>query len=788
MKTNVSKIVLSILAVLAPLPFAAAQSSLRLDWFAISGGTGSSTSGPYTLSAVIGLPESGSGSAGGITLQGGFWNSSPVIGEPPTLLCPSNQLVWTCGAGAVVTYGISATAHCGSKATLKCDPPDGSFLSVGTQPVKCAVFDECGGGASCQFSVTVVSDTHPPLLTCPENFSVDCEALWNFGAPRTVDDCSGTNVALKIIGTTTNTQCGHTYFAQRVWRATDLCGNSTTCTQTVNVVDTTPPLLLCKADRILECGVIWEFGVPAAFESCDETGVALSILSTVTNALCGGTFNAARVWQAMDACGNTGTCTQSVTVVDTMPPAITCPQSLTLFSCNAKENVSYTVDATDQCDPAPAVACVPPSGSSFEPGTHEVKCTATDACGNTAGCKFTVTIVPDSTPPKIHCPADIVGSTESGQCTKSNVTYTATAIDNCPGVTVTCNPASGSAFAKGVTTVTCKASDMAGNNSTCSFTVTIDDKEKPVVLCPANIVASTDSGQCTKSNVTYTATATDNCPGVTVTCNPASGATFAKGVTTVTCTASDTAGNNTTCSFTVTINDAEKPVILCPANIVASTDSGQCTKSNVTYTATATDNCPGVTVTCNPASGSNFAKDVASVTCTASDTAGNQSTCSFTVTINDTEKPVITCPADMTVTATSKDGASAHFAASATDACDLAPTLACTPAAGSLFPVGTNKVTCIARDTSGNSNSCAFTVTVLPRIPQPTLKIRMETEKIVVSWPVWAVGFKLQTTMHPEDPKSWTDWKDPVVVVGEEFTATSFPPWRPENFFRLAHP
>jgi hypothetical protein len=58
---------------------------------------------------------------------------------------------------------------------------------------------------------------------------------------------------------------------------------------------------------------------------------------------------------------------------------------------------------------------------------------------------------------------------------------------------------------------------------------------------------------------TFSATASDNCPGVTVVCNPGSGSVFPVGTTTVTCTATDTASpaNIASCSFTVTVLTAQ---------------------------------------------------------------------------------------------------------------------------------------------------------------------------------------------------------------------------------------
>jgi hypothetical protein len=160
--------------------------------------------------------------------------------------------------------------------------------------------------------------------------------------------------------------------------------------------------------------------------------------------------------------------------------------------------------------------------------------------------------VTDTEPPTVACPANLTAATSGGSCS-SNVTFSASVADNCSGATVTCAPASGSAFATGVTTVTCTATDAAGNTNACSFTVTVADNQPPTLTCPANLTVTTPPSVST--NLSYTALSTDNCGAVTPSCLPASGSLFGKGTTTVTCTVTDAAGNPATCSFTVTVND-----------------------------------------------------------------------------------------------------------------------------------------------------------------------------------------------------------------------------------------
>ena len=69
---------------------------------------------------------------------------------------------------------------------------------------------------------------------------------------------------------------------------------------------------------------------------------------------------------------------------------------------------------------------------------------------------------------------------------------------------------------------------------------------------------STDTGLCTRSNVTFAATANDNCPGVSYVCVPASGSTFAIGPTTVSCTATDTHGAVGRQSYLVEVRPGER--------------------------------------------------------------------------------------------------------------------------------------------------------------------------------------------------------------------------------------
>ena len=155
--------------------------------------------------------------------------------------------------------------------------------------------------------------------------------------------------------------------------------------------------------------------------------------------------------------------------------------------------LNFEVVALDDCDPAPVVVSDPPSGSTFHTGTTVVTSTATDASGNVSTCTFNVTVAADTTAPVLACPGDttITCAPPDGIA----VAFSVTATGGCGAApVVTSNPASGSVFPVGTTTVTTTATGASGQVSTCSFNVTVEAADatiahaaaSPSVLWPPN--------------------------------------------------------------------------------------------------------------------------------------------------------------------------------------------------------------------------------------------------------------------------------------------------------------
>jgi hypothetical protein len=95
-------------------------------------------------------------------------------------------------------------------------------------------------------------------------------------------------------------------------------------------------------------------------------------------------------WTATDAAGTTAAATQSVEVVDAEQPVLTLPADTTVDATGPSgAAVPYTVGVTDNVGVV-SQACSPPAGSTFAIGDTTVRCTASDAAGNTTSGRFVV--------------------------------------------------------------------------------------------------------------------------------------------------------------------------------------------------------------------------------------------------------------------------------------------------------------------------------------------------------------------------------------------------------------
>ena len=365
---------------------------------------------------------------------------------------------------------------------------------------------------------------------------------------------------------------------------------------------------------------------------------------------------------AQNPCG-TQTCSFTVTVTDNVPPSLLCPTAALVLYTDAGSSCSVTIPdyiasltPTDNCPGIITETQDIPAGPYTTGVAHgavfSLHYRATDIANNTKTCTVTFTVNDDDRP-NITCPGNQTLVNTPGLCSAQATYTTPTATDNCAlaagqpvwvsGGSAPTPAGSNSVaiFSKGINTVQWRATDVAGNNRTCTFRITVNDTEPPTLNCPADFTLPAAQGLCS-APVTYTNPAfTDNCPPTSGTSvrvsGPVSGSNFPVGVSKVVFQATDAASNTRRCTLTVTVVDTQPPVITCPPPISV-TGAGTPCVAQVNYAnPTATDNCAIIPLVpfllTGLSSSSVFPAGVTTNTWQAVAPNGQTSDCSFTITV-----------------------------------------------------------------------------------------------------------------------------------------------------------
>ena len=475
-----------------------------------------------------------------------------------------------------------------------------------------------------------------------------------------------------------------------------------------------------------------------------------------------GLEKAVKFW-ATDGCGNISEVMAFIRIVDTKAPNVSKSATNGSSACDGIDpnsnsgflawlsNHGNSV-ITDDC--ASTLIWTDNHTSQLWSGTAcnntiSVTFTASDDCGNKSSTQATYTIADIIPPVFTFCPPDVNVTDDADKCYATGVTLgLATATDNCVLKSITNNaPAQ---FPNGVTTVTWTATDACDNVSTCTQRVSVTDPFKPTISCPSDVTQTALPGNCFLANVVVPdPTIADNCAimsqtwvmsGATIGNSPAtginsvSGATFNVGMTTVTYTVKDAAGNSEFCSFNVWIKDLVKPVLTsgCPADVTQSTDPNQCSAVVIVPQPVVTDPCnEGYTVinsfngTSN-ASGT-FPAGVTIVVWTITDISGNSISCTQKVTVNNANTLSISCPADVTQIALPGNCALSNVIVPDPIVTGICPIVSQTwlmtgatvgtsngtglnSVSGQTFNVGVTNVTYTVTDATGKSATCSFNV------------------------------------------------------------------------------
>lgn len=410
----------------------------------------------------------------------------------PSIIAPADISIFaTSPLGAVVNYltpvGID---NCLVTTVLTTGLVDGATFPIGNTVVTYTATDASGNSTAASFNVEV-SGLAPEIIT-PANITVSkdagqCGAIVDYTATETTaipasvityDIPPGSNFA---VGTTTVTST-----------ATNAVGASTK-TFTVTVVDDENPNAITQ-DLTVELDANGSATINASQVdngSSDECGIQ-SITLDKTTFDCSNLGTNAVTLTVTDVNGNVSLAEATVMVVDVIAPTVITKD----VTVELDENGAYTVTAGDinngtfdNCTFDLSV-----DNNSFDCSTlgeHIVTLTATDASGNTTSESAVVTVIDNAGPVIVVKDIDVFLD-ENGNASITLEDVNEGVTDGCGVTSTTIDITSFDCSNLGANTVTLTATDIHGNTSTGTTTVTVIDNIAPTVITK-NITVDLDA-------------------------------------------------------------------------------------------------------------------------------------------------------------------------------------------------------------------------------------------------------------------------------------------------------
>ena len=439
---------------------------------------------------------------------------------------------------------------------------EGTGSCPGTWMRSWTITDDCGNSATFDQEVVLI-DTTAPGIECPADIEIYLDENPNddtttvaLGMPEVSDNCAGLEaLVIDYVDIDFVVACdgddltpeGTSTFT-RTFTVTDECGNSSSCDQLVNLLDTVAPVATLT-DSVVACEVYDPSTAYTEWTASDNTDsdVAFSWVEDSVYAVeCAGSFKVDRTYTFVDDCGNTLPVQQTVTVVDLNAPYVVdgvTPYALACEEYTSDNNAPALISVEDGCggdvdlvwtDTMFSGGCVQPFGLVLREYTF------TDDCGN-AGTFEQYLELYDETPPvvSIECPADTVLVVDADCMTDLSVDLLGwaevSATDNCgvdePAIEITFEDGLPLPGCIGeytlVRTFTAVATDHCGNTDTtsCDMTITVIDVTGPAtsVVCPPDTTVSLDA-DCS-ADLSYDALGS---PAVSAldACDPATGTSW----------------------------------------------------------------------------------------------------------------------------------------------------------------------------------------------------------------------------------------------------------------------
>lgn len=325
---------------------------------------------------------------------------------------------------------IDTSAECPTECTVTLTIDDGIL-----DPVSCEAGVsilgrlQCDAGGpyeeECQGATTEVALDGTGSLTVEDDATLEYE--WSSDCPGAVfdDNTSATPILTLDSSQECTTECTATLVVS------DGINEPQTCVTDVIVADTTGPVLEGAPEEeelTLECDQeIPEPPQVTAVDDCDSGEILVEFDETEEGDECLRTLT--RTWTAEDACGNTSTATQIITIADTTAPEISIEQDLEIvIECVQDIPEVATATVTDNCDAEIEATFEEVDDEETCPRTITRTWTAVDACDNSASLTQTI-LVDDTTPPVIELNGEREVTLECG--IDEYVEMGAVLVDNC---------------------------------------------------------------------------------------------------------------------------------------------------------------------------------------------------------------------------------------------------------------------------------------------------------------------------------------------------------------------
>ena len=215
--------------------------------------------------------------------------------------------------------------------------------------------DSNGNTANCTQTITVNDTTPPTINNFPANTTVSCASAVppaDDGAVSATDNCGGTVTITHDPDQISPGSCANRYTITRTYHATDACNNSSSQSQTITVDDETAPVINnFPANTTVSCASEAPPANDGAVTATDNCGGAVTVThdaDQITPGSCANRYSISRTYHAADACGNSSSQSQTITVDDETAPVINNFPANTTVSCASE--VPPANDGAVTCD------------------------------------------------------------------------------------------------------------------------------------------------------------------------------------------------------------------------------------------------------------------------------------------------------------------------------------------------------------------------------------------------------------------------------------------------------